>query len=125
MTRHMIPAALVLLAAACGTVGGGSRGSSDLLTREEIAASTASTAYELLQQLRPQFLRGRGVSSVNDPRPVLPVVYMNNVHHGDLESLRMISVREISEVRFISAADATTRWGTGHAGGVIQIRGNF
>ena len=36
-----------------------------------------------------------------------------------------ILVEEIDEVRYISATDATTRWGTGHAAGVIQVRANY
>jgi hypothetical protein len=47
------------------------------------------------------------------------------VRHGDIQSLRSILIEEIAEVRFISASDATTRWGTGHAGGVIQVLAHF
>jgi hypothetical protein len=27
----------------------------------------------------------------------------------------------VKEIRYISASDATTRWGTGHSGGVILV----
>lgn len=122
MARPVLRLALLLLLLACGATAGPRRGNSDILTKEEIVASSASTAYELIQQLRPQFLRSRGAVSLQDPRPTYAIVYMNDVHHGSLESLRSILVEEISEIRFISAGDATTRWGTGHVGGVIQIR---
>lgn len=125
MSLHALRLSLILLLAACGATAGPRRGNSDVLSREEILASTASTAYELIAQLRPQFLRSRGALSMQDPRPVYPIVYVNEMRHGGLETLRAILVREISEVRFISAADATTRWGTGHAGGVIQVRAFF
>lgn len=125
MSRLVLRLSLLLILAGCGATAGPRRGNSDILTREEILTSTASTAYELIEQMRPQFLRSRGALSVQDPRPVYPIVYVNDMRHGGLEALRAILVQEISEVRFISAADATTRWGTGHAGGVIQIRAMF
>lgn len=116
----------LLTLVACATTTPARRGaSSDILTLEEIQVSRAGNAYELLQELRPQFLRSRGAISVNDPRAGYPVVYVNDVLHGDLETLRSILVREIDEIRYISASDATTRWGTGHTGGVIQVRANY
>jgi hypothetical protein len=126
MTRRAaIGLLLVISLAACGTTSGTRRGSSDILTQEEIATSRASNAYELLQQLRPQFLRSRGALTINNAAAGYPVVYLNDVRHGDLQSLRTILIEEIDEIRYISAADATTRWGTGHAGGVIQVRANY
>lgn len=125
MWRHLLRLSLILLVTACSTMAGQRRGNSDVLSREEILTSSASTAYELIQQLRPQFLRSRGSLSVQDPRPAYPVVYVNEMRHGDLESLRTILIDEIAEIRFIGAADATTRWGTGHAAGVIQILSRF
>jgi hypothetical protein len=125
MARRTFGLALALTLIACGVTGGPRRGSSDILTREEISTSSASTAYEVLQQLRPRFLRSRGVTSIQNPVPAYPVVYMNDIHHGDLDTLRTIRVDEIDEIRYISAADATTRWGTGHGGGVIQIRASY
>ena len=125
MTRPLSGLLLVLLVTACGAARGANRGSSDVLTRDEIITSSATTALELLQQLRPQFLRSRGATSLQNPRPTYPVVYMNEVRHGGVESLRTIMAEEISEVRFISGADATTRWGTGHGAGVIQILARY
>lgn len=112
---------LLLAMVACGTTSASRSSSSDVLTRAEIQASRAPNVLELLQQLRPQFLRSRGALSIQDPTAGQPVVYLNNVHYGDIDSLRTISSGDVDEIRFISAADATTRWGTGHAGGVIQV----
>jgi hypothetical protein len=125
MADRAVRLLLVLMLAACGTTSAARMGSSDVLTRSEIETARASNALELLQQLRPQFLRSRGALSIRDPAAGNPVVYMNNVHYGDIESLRTIGIEEIDEIHYISAADATTRWGTGHAGGVIQVRANY
>lgn len=116
---------LLVMLAACSTTSASRMGSSDVLTRSEIETARASNALELLQQLRPQFLRSRGALSIRDPAAGHPVVYMNNMRYGDIESLRTIGIEEIDEIHYISAADATTRWGTGHAGGVIQVRANY
>jgi hypothetical protein len=125
MARRAGSLVLLLVLAACGTTSGSRRATSDILTRAEIETSSASNAYDLLQQLRPQFLRSRGATSIRDPRPAYAVVYMNDVLYGNLVSLRSILVEEIDEVRYISATNATTRWGTGHAAGVIQVRANY
>ncbi|HEX2168370.1 MAG TPA: hypothetical protein VHG09_14140 [Longimicrobiales bacterium] len=123
MMRHAGVVLLVLTLASCGTTSASRQVvSSDVLTRAEIQASRAPNAYELLQQLRPQFLRSRGALNVSDAAAGYAVVYVNDVHHGDLDSLRAIRIGEIEEIRYIGATDATTRWGTGHTGGVIQVR---
>jgi hypothetical protein len=38
-----------------------------------------------------------------------------------VEALRVVRITETEQIRFISATDATTRWGTGHMGGVIEV----
>jgi len=123
----LLPSGTLLLLctlAACGTTSGSSRGPANLLTRTEIETSGAVTAYDLVRELRPQFLRSRGVLSMDDPSGGgYAVVYMDEAFRGDLDALRTIVVEDVVEIRYISPADATTRWGTGHAGGVIHVRG--
>jgi outer membrane cobalamin receptor len=46
---------------------------------------------------------------------------MDNVRAGDVNMLPTIPVDDIGEIRFITGSDATTRWGTGVTGGVIEI----
>jgi hypothetical protein len=40
---------------------------------------------------------------------------------GGLDVLEGLYVREIQEMRFLSASDATTRYGTGYPGGIIEV----
>jgi hypothetical protein len=40
---------------------------------------------------------------------------------GGLSALDGMEIREIEEIRFISASDATTRYGTGYPGGIIEV----
>ncbi len=117
-------AALVFTTACAATTGAGGDGSgasSNLLTRAELASVSANNAFEAIERLRPQWLRPRGPSSVTQPEGDWPLVYMDNVRAGDVNMLATIPVDDIGEMRFITGSDATTRWGTGVTGGVIEI----
>jgi len=118
MKRGLVLAPLVFgFALACAS-GGQSSGrtlaSRDVITAQEVADASLSTqsAYEVVQRLRPRWLR---------PRGGVPAIVINNVPSGDLERLRSISGADVSEMRYISAQDATTRWGTGFVGGAIEV----
>ena len=50
------------------------------------------------------------------------MIYVDGVMYGKLESLHSLNIEEIREIEFISAGDATTRFGTDHLGGAILIR---
>ena len=124
-TMRRIRATLVLLlslsfggcsAAAGGAAGGGSP---DLITREQIEQQSFSTALEVVQRLRPQWLRVRAAPSFGGPAPIM--VYMDNVHYGTADELRSISAQNIERLEWVDATTATQRWGTGNAGGAIAI----
>lgn len=119
---------VALLLAGCASPGaapapaGGGR-ARNLITEDEIQKSSARTAYELVQTLRPEYLRSRGVTSTSDNAREggLPLVYMDGVQYGTLESLTNIAPGTIREIRYMNGRDATTRFGTGVANGVIEI----
>ena len=109
-------------------VSGGVRprsSSREVIRADEITerAADAANAYEIIQKLRPQMLVGRGTASPTDNtgETSQPKIYVDNVQFGDLGSLRNIVANQVLEIRYISASDATTRWGTGHMGGVILV----
>jgi hypothetical protein len=90
------------------------RSSAHAITAREIAAATSSTtAYEAIQRLRPLWLSGRGAGR--------PLVYVDNIWRGGFEELYRISPADIQEIQLLRGYDATTRWGTGHAAGVILV----
>ena len=98
------------------------RGSRDLITRAQIERNVAADAWDLVQRLRPEYLRPqRGASSLSAP-PLSAVVYLDGVKRGTPELLRSLRTSDIEEIRFISGTDATTRWGTDHGGGVIEVK---
>jgi hypothetical protein len=40
---------------------------------------------------------------------------------GGLEELQTLPVRDVREITFLSASEATTLYGTGYTNGVIQV----
>ncbi len=123
-----LPVALVaaLLISACGSSGGKSpRGFSHVITAAEIEQSAANrplrSAYDVIQYLRPNFLKMRGTTSGAAAGATAPVVYLNNVRFGGPEVLHSIYTEQIIEIRYLSPSDATTRFGIGHPGGAILI----
>ena len=109
------------------------KGRANLITEDEIAAlgGSVQTAYGVVQRLRPAMLRARtgqtsspdasnGVGS-SDPATVEVSVYLNGQRLGGLSALEQITVRQIREIRYLSANDATTLLGTGNTGGAIQV----
>lgn len=123
MPKHTLPLwfAVTLIIAACASTGGPDASSrfGEITAAEVKAATTTSDAYLLIQKLRPNWLRQRGVSSINNPSP--RVVYMDNMRLGGLGSLRQIPVASIERIRFLDSREATQRFGTGHVNGVILI----
>ena len=97
------------------------RRNQSLIEGPEIEASTALDAYALVQEARPLWLHSRGVVSIQDPSAGQLQVYLNGMQYGDVSRLRELMRTEIRQIRFYNAAEAQQRFGTGHAGGVIEV----
>ena len=93
-----------------------------LITEEEVVASLATTAYEVIRSLRPNFLSYRGETSFDrrTSRPY-PNVYVDDQVFGTISILQSIPASDVSSIRLYRAAEAVTKFGTGNAGGVIAI----
>jgi hypothetical protein len=115
--------AALLLLMACGSPGRlGSLETNTTITEAELAALDVATAYHAVERLRPDFLRSRGSVSVRNPQSTLPVVYLAGVRQqGGPDALRQIRHRDVREIQYLNAADATTRFGIDHAGGAIIV----
>ena len=100
------------------------RGTSNLITESEIAATAYQNALDIVQNLRPAMLIPRGVGSdaTGTTTTSIPIiVYMDDVRLGEPSSMVNVPASRIKEIRFMNARDATTRWGTGHSSGVILV----
>jgi hypothetical protein len=114
-------AATVALLLACTAgqqieTGGVPRGA---LTSKDLEEYAQLDLYTALERERPRWLRQRSAVSVTGPVPV--VVYIDNIRMGGVEVLRNVSVDALEWVRFVSASDATTRFGLGVVSGVIEV----
>ena len=94
-----------------------------IITAEEIAESSANTAYEVIQFLRPELLNRdvRRSITFETTGPVEVWVYVNNARVGRKDSLAGISAANIAEIEYISGRDAGAKYGSDHAGGVFSI----
>ncbi len=93
-----------------------------LITEEEVEASRAPTAYEVIQKLRPNFLSYRGETSFDRSKSQpYPTVYVDGQQYGSIGSLRNLPASQVSSIRLYRSWEATTKFGTGNMGGVIAI----
>ena len=93
--------------------------SRDVVTREQLLETQQTTVFEALRQLRPRWLRTRG--NVRQAGDVTVNVYMGGQKMGPVEFLTTLDPQVIGEIRFYTAAEATTLFGTGNMAGVIAI----
>lgn len=102
----------------CASSGAGSgdspRRSRDVITAEELASLQQLSALEVVQRLRPAWLRVRGGG--------LPQLIVDGTPmEGGTEALRTFRVGEIHELRYMDPGDATMRFGTGYPAGAIVV----
>jgi hypothetical protein len=106
--------ALIGCASGGGSSDGTPRGGSSRIVESELAALETQDAYTAIQRLRPQWLRSRSGAA--------PVVILDGTRQQvGLSILRSIRTSELQELRYMSATDATTRYGTGFDGGAILL----
>ena len=109
-----------LVLGACASTGGsGSSGSRDVIAQEQIDNYDGHSLYLLVQALRPMWLHTRGTGSMQLSEAVR--VYVDGVPRGTVATLENIHPRDVAEVRYHSARDATMRFGTGHSNGAILV----
>lgn len=127
MARHsgVVPIAaglIVLAASACAHVPVADQSSApNVITADQIATTQATNAYEAVQKLQPNFLVTRGPTSLLGTSSATPNVYLDDVRYGSMPSLRQIPAQSIATIRMYRAWEATTKFGTGNMGGVIEV----
>jgi hypothetical protein len=99
-------------AAACASAGGSTvtvpapaaGGALHVLTAEEMRRDAVSgvSLYEVVRELRPGFMRSRGVE---------PAVLINGRYAGPLAVLREIPVRSVREVRLVRGVEVPLVYG--------------
>lgn len=119
-TLPLALAALVVIAACAGTgQRTGTRTDRNLLEAEELYQSGTSDALSAVRTLRPQWLRHRGVSSINLRESIK--VYVDNTLVGGPDYLRQITTNSVESMRYMDGLEATQRWGLDHGVGAIMV----
>lgn len=93
----------------------------NVITQEEIVASNAATAYDVVARLRADFLRDRGPTSLLLPNNHQPMVFLGDQLYGEIDQLREFRSSDLAEIRFYPGPDAVTKFGSQYSGGVIQL----
>jgi hypothetical protein len=87
----------------------------------EIRAASTSTAYDAILKLRPGFLTGNR-SMGSGRTAVRPSVVLEKGIPEPLDVLRLVSVDDVAEIRFIEPMEATLHYGPAYTAGVIVVR---
>jgi hypothetical protein len=94
----------------------------NVITGEELASRSTLTARQAIEQLRPQFLRTRGTTTLGNAQTTDVIwVYFDGTRMGTVDVLNNIGVHEIREIRYLNPSEATNRYGTGHVQGAILV----
>jgi hypothetical protein len=118
----LLAAAMPLALWSCASGTGGPSRQREVISAEEIESSTGlRSAYEVVERLRPLWLRSRGDRSTHLTTEI--VVYQDNTMLGDVETLRSIPIDLVDSVRSLDSSEAMRLAGLGsrHVERVIMI----
>lgn len=113
-------AALALTLAGCAGTGGAAsgprRGSTNRIVADELAGVAEMDLFGAISRLRPSWLRAQS-------RGTMPRLIIDGTPQpeGSIEMLRSMRVSDAGELQYMSASDATTRYGTGYPAGAILV----
>jgi hypothetical protein len=124
----LLLAPLIPFASGCASSGATSqqgrasntRHDADVITRDEILRGHWQSAYEMIQVLRPRWLRAHGPDSILGETPDVQV-HVDGNRLGGVQSLRGIPVDDIMSIQFVDPVSAAAQWGGDHANGAIII----
>jgi len=115
----------VAVTAACGshhTTGTAPRGSNtSVITADELGRSNATNLYEVVDRLRPRWLRSLRASAMPGVAVNDLVVYLDRSRMGGPEILRQLPLAGVHSVRFYGPSEAEGEFGPGHMNGAIQV----
>ena len=123
--------AMAFVCVACAGRPRASETDRNVIRADEIAKVQGTTAYDVVAKLRGEFLRTRGTvtrtpgnateANITTEQPTI-TVFVDGVEAGPVQqTLYLIPAAEVFEIRFYRAADAVTKYGSRHTGGVIAV----
>jgi hypothetical protein len=124
MIARWVIALPLVIAAGCShpRLGPGEVFNSQVITEDEIIASRASNAYEVIHKLRANFLTNRGETNFNrNQSKPYPTVYLDDQEFGPISTLASIPAAQIAMIRLYRVSEANAKYGTHNLSGVIAI----
>jgi hypothetical protein len=129
LSRRPITLLLVIATSACASAprpngdapSGGSRA---VIAESDLAASGAESAYDVVQRLRPEFLRTKpsestlGTGAIVAP-PLALIAHGQRV--GALDDLHRIPAQSLSRMRYYNVEEGKRTFGMQYTGGVIEL----
>lgn len=126
-TRGLLVTLTLMIAAGCnpGTMDGETafraRTRTNLITFGEIRErGPFSSVYDLVEELRPRWLRSQGPDTFMGPQGRVQA-HMDGNPLGGVETLRRLSAHGVTSVQWVSPIDAAARFGIGNSHGAIII----
>lgn len=123
MWRTIVPVVMGITLAGCAraTMLDSTVPDSDSIFAPDIVAVRASDAYQAVQRLRPEFLHGRSNPTLAGQGEEPVQVYLDDTALGGPESLRSVPLGKVTQIRYLSPAQAMIRWGIRYLNGVILV----
>jgi outer membrane cobalamin receptor len=121
MPRTLRILLLSLVLGACAQAGQTGGRDTNVISEAEIDASGGTTAYDVIQKVRSNFLSDRGKTTLAGAAPNKPSVFVDGVHFGEISALRNVSARQLASIRLYRAWEAQQKYGSGFVGGVIEL----
>jgi hypothetical protein len=122
-TSGLLMLATLVTLTACATRGDTDAGGrSDLIPYEELETQGEySNLYDLIQVLRPRWLRPQGGPDTFTPRTGQVQVHMDGNWMGDVGVLRGLSPAGVTSISWMKPLDASSRYGLDHSHGAIIV----
>ncbi len=116
-TPVIFAVALAIGLAGCASTGGGADrpegATPNRIVEAELEPLGQISPLRAIERLRPRWLRSRSGD--------MPQLHIDGGRRGSLRDLESYQLSDIERMEYMSASDATTRFGTGYAGGVILV----
>ncbi|HVX41121.1 MAG TPA: hypothetical protein VHB25_16255 [Gemmatimonadaceae bacterium] len=122
-------AATAACAAAAGSASAGPRHDRNTISADELKETQASTLYDVVQRIHPEWLVPHTQGTVGVPGSAVSgsgsdtdiQVFLDTQHAGGLEVLKQFTPTQAAQLKFYSSSEAQARFGNGNLNGVIQI----
>jgi len=97
-----------------------------VLTTDELRTNHDQYLYDIVQRLRPEWLRTRGASSISggvmgSPDADQVQVYVGQVRLGGPGVLERLETSAATSLKYYTPAQAQQAFGPGHPNGAIQV----